>query len=106
MVLTGWGSTYGIIKEAVDELAKSMSIAMLHFSEVFPLPDLGLFDYVSFLRKTKLPLCIEHNATGQFSRLLRAATGFEFKIQINKYDGRPFTVEELIGEVHDRLGNI
>ncbi|OGQ97705.1 MAG: 2-oxoacid:ferredoxin oxidoreductase subunit alpha [Deltaproteobacteria bacterium RIFOXYD12_FULL_57_12] len=106
VVLTGWGSTYGIIKEAVDELAKSMSIAMLHFSEVFPLPDLGLFDYVSFLRKTKLPLCIEHNATGQFSRLLRAATGFEFKIQINKYDGRPFTVEELIGEVHDRLGNI
>lgn len=106
VVLTGWGSTYGVMKEAVDELAKSMRIAMLHFGEIFPLPDLARFDYVAFLTKAKLSLCIEHNATGQFSRLLRAETGFEFKTRINRYDGRPFTVEELIGEIHGHLGNI
>jgi len=106
VVLAGWGSTYGVMKEVVDELAKSMSIAMLHFSEVYPLPDLARFDYVAFLQKAKLPLCIEHNATGQFSRILRAETGFMFKARIHKYDGRPFTVEELIGEVHGHLGNI
>ena len=106
VVLTGWGSTYGVMKEAVDELAKSTSIAMLHFSEVFPLPDSTHFDYVTHLRKAKLPLCIENNATGQFSRIIRAATGFEFKAWIHKYDGRPFTVEELIGEIHGQLGNV
>jgi 2-oxoglutarate/2-oxoacid ferredoxin oxidoreductase subunit alpha len=106
IVLTGWGSTYGIMKEAVDELEQSLRIAMLHFSEVFPLPDLTPFDYVAFLKKAKLPLCIEHNATGQFSRLLRAETGFEFTARINRYDGRPFTVEELIGEIHGHIGNI
>jgi 2-oxoglutarate/2-oxoacid ferredoxin oxidoreductase subunit alpha len=106
IVLTGWGSTYGVMKEAVDELKQSLRIAMLHFSEVFPLPDLMLFDYVAFLKKAKLPLCIEHNATGQFSRLLRAETGFAFKARILKYDGRPFTIEELIGEIHGHLGNV
>ncbi|OQX06776.1 MAG: 2-oxoacid:ferredoxin oxidoreductase subunit alpha [Desulfobulbaceae bacterium A2] len=106
VVLTGWGSTYGVMKEVVDELGKTMRIAMLHFSEVYPLPELARFDYVAFLQKAQLPLCIEHNATGQFGRLLRAETGFMFKDLIHKYDGRTFTVEELIGEIHGHHGNI
>lgn len=106
IVLTGWGSTYGVMKEVVDTLAQSTSIAMLHFSEVFPLPNLDAFDYVSFLRKAKLSLCIENNATGQFSRLLRAETGFEFTALIHRYDGRPFTLEELRGEIDGYLGKI
>jgi 2-oxoglutarate ferredoxin oxidoreductase subunit alpha len=99
-VLTGWGSTYGVMKEAVDILSKSTSIAMLHFSEIFPLPDRERFDYLRLLEKAKLPICIENNATGQFARLLRSETGFEFKAQIHKYDGRPFTVEGLIEDIN------
>jgi 2-oxoglutarate ferredoxin oxidoreductase subunit alpha len=106
VVLTGWGSTYGVMKEVVDVLAKSTSIAMLHFSEVFPLPLRERFDYVKFLDRAKLPLCVENNATGQFSRLMRSETGFEFSGHIHKYDGRPFTVEGLTGEVNDYLRNI
>ena len=94
------------MKEVVDELGKTMSIAMLYFSEVYPLPDLVQFNYVALLQKAKLTLCIEHNATGQFGRILRAETGFMFKDLIHKYDGRPFTVEELIGEIHGHLGNV
>jgi 2-oxoglutarate/2-oxoacid ferredoxin oxidoreductase subunit alpha len=103
VVLIGWGSTYGIMKEAVDALAKSTSIAMLHFSEVFPLPLRESFDYVRFLEQAKLSLCVENNATGQFSRLIRSETGFEFSGHIHKYDGRPFTVEGLTGEIDDYL---
>jgi 2-oxoglutarate ferredoxin oxidoreductase subunit alpha len=106
VVLVGWGSTYGVMKNAVDALAQSMSIAMLHFSEVFPLPALTPFDYVTFLEKTELSLCIENNATGQFSRLLRAETGFKFKASIRKFDGRPFTVDELTGEIYGHSGNV
>jgi 2-oxoglutarate ferredoxin oxidoreductase subunit alpha len=106
IVLVGWGSTYGVMKEAIDALAQSRSIAMLHFSEIFPLPDPAHVDYLAFLRQAQLCLCIEHNATGQFSRLLRAETGFEFQAIIHKYDGRPFTVEELIGEIHGHIKDI
>jgi 2-oxoglutarate ferredoxin oxidoreductase subunit alpha len=106
VVLTGWGSTYGVMKEVVDELTKSTSIAMLHFSEIFPLPHRENFDYVRLLENARLPLCIENNATGQLARLLRSETGFEFKAQIHKYDGRPFTVEELTGEINGHLRNI
>ena len=100
VVLTGWGSTYGVMKEAVDILAKSTSIAMLHFSEVFPLPQRERFDYVTLLRQAELSLCVENNATGQFSRLMHCETGFEFSGHIHKYDGRPFTVEGLIEELN------
>jgi 2-oxoglutarate ferredoxin oxidoreductase subunit alpha len=106
VVLTGWGSTYGVMKEAVDALSKSTSIAMLHFSEIFPLPDRERFDYLRLLEKAKISLCVENNATGQFARLLRGETGFEFSGHIRKFDGRPFTVEELTGEINDHLGNV
>jgi hypothetical protein len=34
---------------------------------------------------------------------LKAETGFEFKEKINKYDGRPFLLEELTGEINARI---
>jgi len=104
IVLAGWGSTYGVIKEAVDELSGSRKIAMLHFSELFPFPAIDRFDYLALLRKAGKTICIEHNATGQFGRLMRAETGFEFTAKIHRYDGRPFTVESLLGELHGHIG--
>jgi 2-oxoglutarate ferredoxin oxidoreductase subunit alpha len=100
IVLVGWGSTYGIIREAVDMLSQANSIAMLHFSEVYPFPGVEEFDYLSILRNAKISICIENNATGQFARLVRSETGHEFKVKINKYDGRPFTLDSLLGELN------
>ena len=102
-VITGWGSTYGVMKDAVDEISKSRSIAMLHFSELFPFPQRERFDYVQLLQNAKQTICIENNATGQFSRLMRAETGYEFTAHIRKYDGRPFTLETLVGEINGYL---
>jgi 2-oxoglutarate ferredoxin oxidoreductase subunit alpha len=99
VVLVGWGSTYGVMKEAVDALAKDKKIAMLHFSEISPFPLTNKFDYLKVLGDAKLSICIENNATGQFARLMRAETGFEFRAKINKYDGRPFLLENLIGDI-------
>jgi 2-oxoglutarate ferredoxin oxidoreductase subunit alpha len=72
---------------------------MLHFSEIFPFPATDKFNYLKILSEVGLSICIENNATGQFARLVRAETGFEFKHKINKYDGRPFLVEELVEEI-------
>ncbi len=99
IVITGWGSTYGVMKEAVDLLSKEMKIGMLHFSEIYPFPGTEKLDYLSVLRNARMTVCIENNAGGQFAELMRAETGYEFKARINKYDGRPFTLEGLIGEI-------
>jgi 2-oxoglutarate ferredoxin oxidoreductase subunit alpha len=106
VVIVGWGSTYGVMKESLEALAGSSSIAMLHFSELFPFPHTEKFDYIRYLQSAAMTICIEHNATGQFARLMRAETGHEFSAHIHKFDGRPFTVEELAGEINGYLGKL
>ncbi len=100
VVLVCWGSLYGVVKESVDMLPKTKAIAMIHFSEVYPIPSGG---YLDVLKKAKKTICIEQNATGQFARLFKAETGFEFHEAINRYDGRPFLLEELTGEINARV---
>ncbi len=100
IVLVGWGSTYGVLKEAVDVLSKDRNIAMLHFSEIYPFPSMDTFNYLKVLNDAKVAVCIENNATGQFAHLMRAETGYVFfDTKINKYDGRPFTLDTLLGEL-------
>ncbi|HLE41171.1 MAG TPA: 2-oxoacid:acceptor oxidoreductase subunit alpha [Nitrospirota bacterium] len=103
VVIVGWGSTFGVMQEAVDVLAKDYAVSMLHFSELFPFPLTDRFDYLSLLRNARMTICIEQNAASQFARLMRAETGHEFSGHITKYDGRPFSVEGLTGELHAHL---
>ncbi len=79
---------------------------MLHFSEIYPFPSTDTFDYLKVLDNAKTSICIENNATGQFARLMRAETGHYFKYRINKYDGRPFTVDELLKEIFASLDQV
>lgn len=102
VVLVGWGSTYGLLKEAVDALNICCSAAMVHFSEVYPLPEPS--GWFSLLESAKRTVCIENNATGQFARLLKTETGFACSDLITKFDGRPFLLEELMGEINAGLG--
>ncbi len=106
IVIVGYGSTYGVMKEAVDLLSKDTTIAMLHFSEVYPFSSIEKFDYLTLLKNARLTVCIENNATGQFARHMRAETGYEFESKINKYDGRPFTLEGLLGELNAYISRL
>jgi 2-oxoglutarate ferredoxin oxidoreductase subunit alpha len=106
VVLVGWGSTYGVIKEAVDALGESREVAMLHFSEIWPFPDPGKSGFLDILRGARLAICIENNAMGKFAWLTRAETGYEFAARINKHDGRPFTLEGLLGEIDGHLNGL
>lgn len=100
IVLVGWGSMYGLLREAVDALTKDHKIAMLHFSEIYPLADTAQFDYLKILSDAKKAICIEQNVTGQLAHLIAVEKGFRFKHKINKYDGRPFNLEQLLGEIN------
>ncbi|MGB4224136.1 MAG: 2-oxoacid:acceptor oxidoreductase subunit alpha [Syntrophorhabdus sp.] len=104
IILTGWGSTYGIMKEAVNILSETTKVAMLHFSEIFPFPSSRELDYLEILGKANMTIIVEQNASSQFARLMKAETGFEFTGKINRYDGRPFLVEELLGEISAYIG--
>lgn len=104
IVIVGWGSTYGILKEVIDiYLKKDKAAAMLHFSEIYPFPEEVKLDYMDLLRKAKQTICIEQNATSQFAQLMKAEKGYEFTEHINRYDGRPFLIEELLGEINGRI---
>jgi len=106
IVLVGWGSTYGVMKESVDDLSKSKKIAALNFTEIYPFPSIEKFDYLNILNTAKLTICIENNATGQFARLMKAETGYAFNTGINRYDGMPFLLEELTGEIDAYIGRL
>jgi 2-oxoglutarate ferredoxin oxidoreductase subunit alpha len=79
----------------VDASPEDKKVAMMHFSQIYPFSERDRFDYVETLENADIAICIENNASGQFAKLMRQETGFEFAHQIIKYDGRPFTVEEL-----------
>jgi 2-oxoglutarate ferredoxin oxidoreductase subunit alpha len=103
IVLSGWGSTYGVMKEAVAALSSQIKISMLHFSEIYPFPDSIESGYLEFLNKASLTISVENNATGQFARLMRTETGFKFSMSISKFDGRPFSVGELVERIKSAI---
>jgi 2-oxoglutarate ferredoxin oxidoreductase subunit alpha len=89
-LIIGWGSTYLIIKEALERLGRE-EMALLHFKQVYPLHP----NTVDYLQKAKKRVIVENNRTGQFGQLLRMQTGFNMDQKILKYNGSPFSVEEL-----------
>ncbi|MCJ7523690.1 MAG: 2-oxoacid:acceptor oxidoreductase subunit alpha [Candidatus Aminicenantes bacterium] len=89
-----WGSTFNTVCEAVAVLGKK-DIAVLYFSWLFPLPEKA----GAFLRKAANLIVVENNATAQFARLLKLATGVAIEQQILKYNGLPFAVEEVKKEI-------
>jgi 2-oxoglutarate ferredoxin oxidoreductase subunit alpha len=104
IMIIGWGSTYGIMKEAIDIVSKKRNIAMLHFSEIYPFPPVNKFDYLGMMKGAKMTICVEQNATGQFARLMKTETGFECSAMMNRYDGRPYLLEEFLGELYALIG--
>lgn len=96
-LMIGWGSTYGVLREVVDVLAAGgIKAAMLHFSDIWPLPQKRLKSLLPLVQKS---YCVENNATGQLASLIRRETGLPVDGHILKYDGRPFMPHEIVAEV-------
>jgi len=101
IVLVCWGSMFGIVKEITDELFEKYKIAMVHFSEIYPFSEDK--SWIELLRKSKKVINIEQNATSQFAKLIKTETGIHIENHINRFDGRPFTVDELLERVYDYI---
>ncbi|NDD35246.1 MAG: 2-oxoglutarate ferredoxin oxidoreductase subunit alpha [Flavobacteriia bacterium] len=90
LVVIGWGSTYGALRTAVENLrAQGLGITHLHLKHLFPLhPDLK-----PFLEGFKRVAVVEMNE-GQLLRHLRAE-GICSPDFIGKTSGQPFGASEL-----------
>jgi 2-oxoglutarate/2-oxoacid ferredoxin oxidoreductase subunit alpha len=93
-----WGSTFTVAREALSALGRR-DTALLHFPWVYPLPR----GAEETLRRAKRIVVVENNMTGQFADLIRRETNLPIQSRILKYDGRPFSVEELAGAIAGEL---
>jgi 2-oxoglutarate ferredoxin oxidoreductase subunit alpha len=101
IVLIGWGSTYGAVKEAVDLLNREgFQAKMLHFSEIFPFPSK---DFAREIEGNAKFFAIENNYAGQFADLFSFETGIPISHKILKYDGRPFSPQEITAQVKGKI---
>ncbi len=105
VLLVGWGSTQGPIKEAVDRArAAGDSVSAIHIKHISPLPN-GLENIFSGFNHV---LVVEMNdeglyGYGQLAGVLRARYG-DAKIRgINKTDGLTFKVKEIIEKAHANI---
>ncbi|WP_297495801.1 2-oxoacid:acceptor oxidoreductase subunit alpha [Thermococcus sp.] len=89
-LVVSWGSTFHVVEEALEKLGNE-KVAHLHFSWVYPLnPETKKFF------ESKKVIVVENNVTGQFADLLWKELGVKTDHRILKYDGRPFSVEEVL----------
>ncbi len=101
VVLLGWGSTYGAMKEAVHFMNREgLRATMLHFSEIYPLPSK---DFARKIERNAKFFAIENNYAGQFADFFSFETGISVSHKNLKYDGRPFSPQEIIAQVKEKM---
>jgi 2-oxoglutarate/2-oxoacid ferredoxin oxidoreductase subunit alpha len=97
VTLVGWGSTEGVIREAIQQLAEAGIVA--NNLQVRWLVPLHVDAILSALGKAGTVIVVENNYSGQFARYLRAETGFAAAGHIRKYDGEPFMPHHIVDGV-------
>ncbi len=100
-LLIGWGGTYGHMLTACEELNKAGTpVALAQFRYINPLPSNAL----DVIRKYRNVIVAELN-TGMFADYLQQKLpGVDIK-RINKIEGQPFMVSEIVEGVINHLNN-
>jgi 2-oxoglutarate ferredoxin oxidoreductase subunit alpha len=98
LLVVGWGGTHGAIHQAVEKLrAQGKKVSSIHLRYLNPLPpDLG-----TLLKRFKQVVVPELNL-GQLVKVLRASYLVDAK-SINKVQGKPFKVSELVAAFEEHL---
>ena len=99
LLIVGFGSTYGHLHSAMDELRdKGYKVAQAQFKYLNPLPA----NTASVLSKYKKVVVAEQNM-GQLAAYLRMKVDNFVPYQFNQVKGQPFVVEELVNAFEDIL---
>ncbi|MFP4268679.1 MAG: 2-oxoacid:acceptor oxidoreductase subunit alpha [Spirochaetaceae bacterium] len=98
-LIISWGSNRNVAEEALEKIG-SDNIALLHLRQLYPL-HASVAEYIDRAARTCL---LENNATGQCAELIRRETGREIDEKILKYNGIPFSVEEVQEKIENIAG--
>lgn len=98
-LLIGWGGTYGHLYDAAEELNRQgHKVALAQFRYINPLPR----NAGEIFRRYKNLIVAELN-TGQFADYLQARFPEQRFLRINKVEGQPFMVQEVVEKVKELL---
>jgi 2-oxoglutarate ferredoxin oxidoreductase subunit alpha len=98
VTLVGWGSTEGVIREAIQQLHDQEDVVANNLQVKWLVP-LHAQAILEVLRSSKRVIIVENNYSGQFARYLRSETSFEADGHIRKYDGEPFMPHHIVDGV-------
>ena len=101
LTLVGWGSTYAVLVEAMQALAKE-KIAVNLFCPRYLWPFKGEAAR-ALLERCRMTLAVEANYIGQLAKLIRMETGIEIQHHLRKYDGEPFEIGQVIAHAKKLL---
>lgn len=100
-ILLGWGGTYGHLLTAAIELnASGRKVAFWQFRYINPLPE----NAIEVLSKYKRIIVAELN-TGMFADYLQMHLPGKEVLRINKIEGQPFLVSEVVEGVISHMEN-
>jgi len=102
VTLVGWGSTEGVIREAMEKLRDEEHIVANNLQIKWLVP-LHADAILSILSNSKRVIIVENNYSGQFARYLRSETSFEASGHIRKYDGEPFMPHHIVDGVKELI---
>ena len=99
LLIVGFGSTYGHLRAAMDELrAKGKKVAQAHFKYINPLPK----NTAEVLKRYPKVVVAEQNM-GQLAAWLRMKVDDFAPAQFNQVKGQPFVVNELVRAFESRI---
>ena len=102
VTLVGWGSTKGVIEEAVEKLAVEEGIVANHLNLKWIVP-FHTTTVIDILSAAQRMIIVENTFSGQFARFLRSETGLSAHGHIRKYDGEPFMPHHLVEAVKKQM---
>ncbi len=89
-----WGSTKGAIVDALrhaDPEGRRYSFLQIRMMRPFPVEQV-----LRLVERAGKVVCFDGNYSEQLARLLREETGFQPQHRVVKYDGRPFSEDEIV----------
>lgn len=105
VLLVGWGSTYGPIKESTDRLrAEGHKVGAVHLRHLHPMPN----GVEAILKRYKHVVVVEMNDSGlygygQLAMLMRARYALPSIQSVCKTDGLAFRIREIVTAVEKTL---
>lgn len=98
-ILVGWGGTYGHLLAAANELnAGGHKVAFTQFRYINPLPK----NAIETLSRYKRIIVAELN-TGMFADYLQMHLPMKEILRINKVEGQPFLIKEIVDGVIEHI---